>query len=563
MFYAVLIVIALSGAYYVGDCYSDRFFTSGEIWTGMVVGMLLPVWVALKKGKMVCSVMTVWVIAVFAVVGGYMLVLGRDGWQEFVFYAALCLLMWVLNNSSGALSYDRLYGVLVLLAGGEMVVALGQWAGWWHSGTRFRLTGTFDNPAGLAAWMAVGVPFALYFWKEKRGWWKWGGGLLLATMAAVTVASGSRTGMLAVAGVLSGGMFLYWKGSRRMKGKLAVGLVITGILAGTALYFWKKDSADGRLLIWRCCVEMIGDAPWIGHGPHGFAARYMDYQADFLERNPEGRGAVLADNVKRPFNELLAVGTDYGLLGIVLVFGGGIWLWKALRRAGRERYPLFLAVGGLALCCMFSYPLDYPAVQAFLFVLLGMIGREERCFSLGESSWRMPVLVAAVTVLVFSAYRMRLEKEWFRLAYRVSREDFAAVYEGYERLYPVMKANPLFLYNYGAELNRAGLWGESMKVIAECRERFNDMDVQMLMGDNCERMGMYDTAGMHYRRAASMCPSRFIPPYRLAKLYIRQGKIAKAAEVARMIVRKPVKVPSYTVRKIQCEMRDFLCIDRN
>jgi O-antigen ligase len=31
-------------------------------------------------------------------------------------------------------------------------------------------------------------------------------------------------------------------------------------------YWMKKDSADGRLLIWRCSVSMVKDAPWLGHG---------------------------------------------------------------------------------------------------------------------------------------------------------------------------------------------------------------------------------------------------------------------------------------------------------
>ena len=32
------------------------------------------------------------------------------------------------------------------------------------------------------------------------------------------------------------------------------------------LYFWKKDSADGRMLIWLCSLDMFGDHWFFGIG---------------------------------------------------------------------------------------------------------------------------------------------------------------------------------------------------------------------------------------------------------------------------------------------------------
>lgn len=62
----------------------------------------------------------------------------------------------------------------------------------------------------------------------------------------------------------------------------------------------EKDSADGRLLIWRCSVSMVKDAPWLGHGIGSFEARYMDYQADYFRQYGLNRYSMLADNVKHP-----------------------------------------------------------------------------------------------------------------------------------------------------------------------------------------------------------------------------------------------------------------------
>ena len=90
----------------------------------------------------------------------------------------------------------------------------------------------------------------------------------------------------------------------------------------------------------------------------------------------------------------------------------------------------------------------------------------------------------------------------------------------------------------------------------ECEKRLNDTDVQMLFGDNCERVGDDAGAERHFRQAAAMCPVRFVPPYRLMKLYERTGRHKEACLLAIELVEKPVKVPSYTVEKIKRECRE-------
>ena len=53
---------------------------------------------------------------------------------------------------------------------------------------------------------------------------------------------------------------------------LFLGIVLL-LLVG--LYFWKKDSADGRILIWLCSLDMFGDHWFFGIGSGKFQAEYM------------------------------------------------------------------------------------------------------------------------------------------------------------------------------------------------------------------------------------------------------------------------------------------------
>ena len=126
-----------------------------------------------------------------------------------------------------------------------------------------------------------------------------------------------------------------------------------------------------------------------------------------------------------------------------------------------------------------------------------------------------------------------------------------------------MRQNPLFLYNYGAELHEIGYWEESIILLKECSRNLNDTDVQMLLADNYLQQEDFIRAEQHYWRAARMCPNRFLPLYQLVKLYERTGRNKEALDLVRLIVRKPVKVPSYTIKKIKEEMREILLKEKS
>ena len=71
---------------------------------------------------------------------------------------------------------------------------------------------------------------------------------------------------------------------------------------------------------------MIKHEPFTGYGVGGFSAHYMDYQAQYFKEHPDSQFAILADNIKSPFNEYLSVGVQFGILTWVLLIAAGIFL---------------------------------------------------------------------------------------------------------------------------------------------------------------------------------------------------------------------------------------------
>ena len=60
----------------------------------------------------------------------------------------------------------------------------------------------------------------------------------------------------------------------------ATTIVLFSVFLLTGIYFMKKNSADGRLLIWNISKEIIKDHPLYGVGYGRFATFYNDTQAN-------------------------------------------------------------------------------------------------------------------------------------------------------------------------------------------------------------------------------------------------------------------------------------------
>ena len=85
------------------------------------------------------------------------------------------------------------------------------------------------------------------------------------------------------------------------------------------LYNYKKDSANGRLLVWTVSANIFQDYPLFGTGTGGFQANYMNYQADYFRANPEFKYKMLVDENCYAFNEPIRCGVEYGIVGLFMM----------------------------------------------------------------------------------------------------------------------------------------------------------------------------------------------------------------------------------------------------
>ena len=446
--------------------------------------------------------------------------------------------------------------VFVLFCCLQALYGILQFAGLLPSPSLYPVTGSFDNPAGFASCLCIGIPLAGLLWKSPRRSIRYAAWVAVAIMIIAVVLSESRAGMVSI-----GAVAVVWLW-RRLYGKYRWGryALLVLLLCLSAVGYWmKKDSADGRLLIWRCSLNMAMDAPLLGHGLNSFEAHYMDYQAAYFgEHGQQSRFALLADNVKQPFNEYLHVWLNFGIAGLAALAVLAGWLIRCYRRhPSREKRIAACALLSVGIFSLFSYPFTYPFTWIVVLWCIGLLAREplQHLFRLPKVRYAVcaVALVGSLGGMYLWNERFRAELAWNRASNLALMGKYQKALPEYQRLEASFADNPYFLYNYAAILQEGRQYAESQRIASQCRRRWADYDLELILGENCQHLQQPEQAVACYRRASQMCPLRFLPLYKLFRFHKERGEREQMEAVAREMLEKPVKIKTPAVLMMRRE----------
>lgn len=451
---------------------------------------------------------------------------------------------------------DRILKTFVFLCLVEMGVVIFQILGLLPSlHTFFRFTGTFHNPSILAMMMSLCLPICVYYIiatkdKNKSSWY-----FMAICVLSCIVLSESRTCLIAAMCSSFAIAFMeipVFRSYVSMQ-RAWIPFLICCIILLIVLYYYKRDSADGRILIWTISLRMIAEKPFFGWGENGFSAEYMPHQAAFFLENPDSTYSYLADNVSHPFNEFLLLGIKYGLVGIVALTIITVFLVKSVLQ-GKHRYKsLCVAISvTLLVLALFSFPYTVPMIWLVSTFLVCWIVAS---YNLASLKAKMPVLlVLFISIAYILFYNRNVYREWQWQKLQISQYSKGDAYHKYNDLYTHLSNNSTFLYNYGAWLHHNGYYGESLNALSECQKLFDDYNVELLMADNFKQLGKVKNAIETFEYANTMIPCRFLPLYHTMVIYEGEEDSVNACRVARIIIHKPVKIErSSSIKKIKYE----------
>ena len=448
----------------------------------------------------------------------------------------------------------------------QSCLVLGQLLGYGISNhLRFVVTGSFFNPGPCGIFLA-GV-FVLAVAMMKKGYRKVGFNLMFVRYVTACVTFGvtlvalvptmSRAGWI---GALVGVMLLYrreivaWGNTRR---RWVIGGGIVGmIVVLTLFYLLKKDSANGRLFIWQNTVSAYWKTPLFGVGIDGFERAFAEAQHDYFEKEKvleqDNRHVEMAGVVESAFNEPLALFLLLGAVGGVLT--AMVLFFKLQRLTAYSCVAVALLVASF-----FSYTFYIPSIAiVFLFAVAQLPDRRVRG---GRYVNVLMFGIMGIVVLFFDFRefgRREAYRKWKNNAVYYTWEDYQSVVEEYGKLYPVLKNDFKFLFEYGHSLHKVGRYEESNIMLKRGIRHSADPLFWNIAGNNYLALKQYDQGMTAYLRAYYTCPNRVYPLYLLTKLEAERGDTTMMNYYGRILLGKRPKVPSLAVDEMKFEIRKML-----
>ena len=476
----------------------------------------------------------------------------------FALYAVFRVIraMLLANYVSFAVMFGGIY---------QSCLVLGQLLGYGISNhLRFVVTGSFFNPGPCGIFLA-GV-FVLAVAMMKKGYRKVGINLMFVRYVTACVTFGvtlvamvptmSRAGWI---GALVGVMLLYrgeiaaWVNMRR---RWVIGGGIVGmIVVLTLFYLLKKDSANGRLFIWQNTVSAYWKTPLFGVGIDGFERAFAGAQHDYFEKEKvleqDNRHVEMAGVVESAFNEPLALFLLLGAVGGVLA--AMVLFFKLQRLTAYSCVAVALLVASF-----FSYTFYIPSIAiVFLFAVAQLPDRRVRG---GRYVNVLMFGIMGIVVLFFDFRefgRREAYRKWKNNAVYYTWEDYQSVVEEYGKLYPVLKNDFKFLFEYGHSLHKVGRYEESNIVLKRGARHSADPMFWNIAGNNYLALKQYDQGAAAYLRAYYTCPNRVYPLYLLTKLEAERGDTTMNYYGHILLGKRP-KVPSLAVDEMKFEIRKML-----
>ncbi len=431
------------------------------------------------------------------------------------------------------------------------------------------MTGGFANSGPYGGFLAVCIAVvfaAAWRWRDSVNLYDrilfWLSSVSGCLGIVVLPASMSRAGLIALA--VSGVVFALTKTEiksyLRSHKWLPLSVVAVSLAIGAGAFCLKKDSALGRFHIWEIELRAIADKPLTGYGYGNALGSYGDAQAEYFEGEERGQERVrIAGCPEYAFNEYLRLGMEFGILGLLLSVAVIVLGTMMLCHSDSSLTFGIVAWGAFA---MASYPLAVWQLRLLLAVFLGAaigvsvkVGKKGRlilvpalvCLSVGSMLVWLPE----------NKHRKEAESKWLEERRFTNFGIFDGMADRLAILYPQLRRNFRYLYDYGYALHKECRYEESNVILREGALISSDPMFYNIIGKNHEALGDYELAERNYIHAHNMVPSRLYPYILLMEMKERQGNTEQALAYARKALSLPVNERNMSMRDLHERARKY------
>lgn len=436
------------------------------------------------------------------------------------------------------------FGVIVIAVLESLVVVF-QWLQILPSkNPLFSCTGTWENPNVTALFLALSLYSVIQTepaFSQRRPRART---VALLVLGCAILLLRCRTAYI-VTGILGIVLFShelegFVKGrSKRSKHFLARGLLVIVIgIVGLLVFKVKKGSTSRRISVWQMTMAMVESKPLAGYGFGSFEKEFNVYTV--------GNHLPDNDHVSMPYNDYLELAMEGGLPAMLLWAGFVVTLYISSRSDAAFRWL------SVAFTIMQLVNFCFQAIPVFsLFLLYAAMNMA------GKAKWKLTVkkhlfgvvMLMPCSFLLWSQFRL---SEAFKARHLATQEyTSSAAISAYKDLSPVLKGFSSFHEAYGD----AGFQVKDYKVaVLQYRlalQSCSHPGILLKCGDCYKMLDRSDSSEYYYKMAECLQPYRFVPRFRLLRLYEARRDTGQVLAAAKDIANLPVRIPSEEVDRIK------------
>ena len=414
----------------------------------------------------------------------------------------------------------------------------------------FNITGCNDNPNITAIYLVGCIPIIVHritHSKKNKSYLM----LLLIAFYFIIILK-CRTAFIGLF-VMYLTMFLFMFQNRR-KLKIIV-LIITLIVSpfiAHKCYEIKKNSADGRLLIWKITIGMVTEKPF-GYGYGLFERNYNLAQANYFEM---GNGTLQekqnAAVVSMPYNDYLEHTVEGGLLGLFF-YSGFLAIISYITYIQQRKYSFALI---LSFVIMATCNFIYTSFQPWLLLLCFAAKVDEDNYSIKLSLKQSKVCITVCLVgilwcgaknLVYAISQHRLyqlQKKPTKILTKTEMSELTTleVFIGSSEAY----------WQFRGYCNIVQNQYEKALLCYEIASNYTTtLSLYFHLFQCYYNLGKTDDAIRVLKRIKCMQPTNLRSRHLLMHYYYEQKDYKTALEFANEIIQVPIKVESEKTREIK------------
>lgn len=490
--------------------------------------------------------------------------------------SSFLLILYFLFKQAIPKHLSSLLYALLFFASIQIIYSLSQLIGFAASlNSFFPVTGSFVNTAPLAGFIISFLPILIAFsysnYKNQKSmgelFWMT---ILVVSALLILAVTASRAAWFAL--LIGSVPFLIQLKPELKNKRVVTSAVLIFSLLLIPLYFINTHSADGRIFIWNNTTSIIKDHFLWGSGYETFNVTYCTYQVKyFLTYAHDLKHAYLADVNDFAFNEFLKLFSEQGVCAFSLF---SLLLYNLYNknnlsaRSENDRYLYYGTIGSLfslTIFALFSYPFSILPIQMHWVFLVAIISsfKAETHVKLSVSPilrkiTRATTIGFALATIWFTLESYNNYKQWQLAKNLVSANKLKKARNAYDKLFPSLKHEGLFLYEYGTAQLKTGEYKKSIRTLSEAKKKCVTLKLCLKLAQAYEKNGDYKKAEAEYLYVTWLVPHLLYPKYLLVQLYIKTGEQQKALHLAQAILTIKPKVASDEATSIQKQMKEYL-----